>query len=160
MGRVAEPGTLGASELVPKIGRRYPSAMILESIPDVNRLTPAQKLLLVSELWDDLAAHPSEIPVSREQIAELDRRMEDYRRDPARSPHGSPSSSASSARLSAVSELVVLFSADADIQTAFEFHEGFQAGRGEVFMRDLDVAFGQLRTFPEIFACTTSAPSR
>ena len=45
--------------------------MILESIPDVNRLTPAQKLLLVSELWDDLAAHPSEIPVSREQIAEL-----------------------------------------------------------------------------------------
>ena len=57
--------------------------MILESIPDVNRLTPAQKLLLVSELWDDLAAHPSEIPVSREQIAELDRRMEAYRRDPS-----------------------------------------------------------------------------
>jgi toxin ParE1/3/4 len=49
-----------------------------------------------------------------------------------------------------VSELVFLFSADADIQTAFEFYEGFQAGRGEVFMRHLDVAFGQLRTFPEI----------
>ena len=43
--------------------------MILETIPDVNRLTPAQKLLLVSELWDDLAAHPTEVPVSREQIA-------------------------------------------------------------------------------------------
>ncbi len=49
-----------------------------------------------------------------------------------------------------MSELVFLFSADADIQTAFEFYEGFQAGRGEVFMRHLDVAFGQLRTFPEI----------
>ena len=57
--------------------------MILETIPDVSRLTAAQKLLLVSELWDDLAAHPTEVPVSREQIAELDRRMDDYRRDPS-----------------------------------------------------------------------------
>ncbi|HEY5704066.1 MAG TPA: hypothetical protein VIT91_22040 [Chthoniobacterales bacterium] len=47
-------------------------------------------------------------------------------------------------------ELVFLFSADADIQTAYEFHEAVQAGRGEVFMRHLDVAFGQLRTFPQI----------
>ncbi len=58
--------------------------MILETIPDVKRLTPAQKLLLVTELWDDLAAHPTEVPVSREQIAELDRRMADYRCDPSR----------------------------------------------------------------------------
>lgn len=58
--------------------------MILETIPDVNRMTPAQKLLLVTELWDDLAAHPTEVPVSREQLAELDRRMADYRRDPSR----------------------------------------------------------------------------
>ena len=57
--------------------------MILETIPGVNRLTAAEKLLLVSELWDDLAAHPTEVPVSREQIAELDRRMDAYRRDPS-----------------------------------------------------------------------------
>jgi plasmid stabilization system protein ParE len=49
-----------------------------------------------------------------------------------------------------VSELVFLFSADADIQTAFEFCEACQAGRGEVFMRYLDAAFGRLRIFPEI----------
>ena len=49
-----------------------------------------------------------------------------------------------------MSELVFLFSADADIQTAFEFYETCQAGRGAVFMRYLDVAFGRLRTFPEI----------
>ena len=55
--------------------------MILETIPDVNRLTPAQKLVLVSELWDDLAADPVEVPVSAEQIAELDLRMQAYRRD-------------------------------------------------------------------------------
>ncbi len=57
--------------------------MILETIPEVSRMTPAQKLPLVSELWDDLAAHPSQVPVSPAQLAELDRRMEDYRRDPS-----------------------------------------------------------------------------
>ena len=56
--------------------------MILETIPDVKSLTAAEKLLLVGELWDALAAHPTEVPVSREQMAELDRRMEAYRRDP------------------------------------------------------------------------------
>jgi plasmid stabilization system protein ParE len=49
-----------------------------------------------------------------------------------------------------VSELVFLFSADADIQTAYEFYEAYQSGRGEVFMRHLDMAFGRLRNFPEI----------
>ena len=44
-----------------------------------------------------------------------------------------------------MSELVFLFSADADIQTAYAFYEAVQTGRGEVFMRHLDVAFGQLR---------------
>jgi putative addiction module component (TIGR02574 family) len=57
--------------------------MILESIPDVNRLTAAEKLLLVGELWEDLASHPTEVPVSREQIAELDRRMENYCKNPS-----------------------------------------------------------------------------
>ena len=51
-----------------------------------------------------------------------------------------------------MSELVFLFTADADIQTAYEFYEACQQGRGEVFMRHLDVALGRLRTFPEIAA--------
>jgi toxin ParE1/3/4 len=49
-----------------------------------------------------------------------------------------------------VSEIVFLLSADADIQTAYEFYEAFQLGRGEIFMRHLDVAFTRLHTFPEI----------
>jgi len=56
--------------------------MILDTLPSVKALTPDQKLALVSELWDDLAAHPDKVPVSPEQLAELDRRMEAYRRDP------------------------------------------------------------------------------
>jgi putative addiction module component (TIGR02574 family) len=58
--------------------------MILERIPDVQKLTAPEKLLLVGEIWDDLAAHPSEVPVTPEQIAEIDRRMEAYRNDPSR----------------------------------------------------------------------------
>jgi putative addiction module component (TIGR02574 family) len=57
--------------------------MILERHPEIQQLTPAEKLALVSELWDDLAAHPADVPVTPAQIAELDRRMEVYRRDPS-----------------------------------------------------------------------------
>jgi putative addiction module component (TIGR02574 family) len=56
--------------------------MILELHPEIQRLAPSEKLVLVTELWDDLAAHPADVPVSPEQIAELDRRMDDYRKDP------------------------------------------------------------------------------
>ena len=72
-----------AQQLVARKRCAYAGPMILESLPEVKRLTAAEKLILVSELWNDLAAHPTEVPVSREQIAELDRRMEEYRRDPS-----------------------------------------------------------------------------
>ena len=56
--------------------------MILEQHPEIQNLPPAEKLALVTELWDDLAAHPADVPVTPEQIAELDRRLEDYRQHP------------------------------------------------------------------------------
>lgn len=56
--------------------------MILEKFPEVQRLSPSEKLIFVSELWNDLEANPSEVPVSREIIAELDRRMEHFRQHP------------------------------------------------------------------------------
>lgn len=60
----------------------YNSPMILERHPELKQLSSSEKLQLVSELWDDLANHPAVVPVTREQIAELDRRMEAYRKDP------------------------------------------------------------------------------
>jgi len=47
-------------------------------------------------------------------------------------------------------ELILLLQADLDIQAAFERYEDFQAGRGEVFLRQLDAALGLLRRHPEI----------
>ena len=60
----------------------YSSAMILEKFPEVQRLSASEKLIFVSELWNDLEAHRSEVPVSRESIAELGRRMEHFRQHP------------------------------------------------------------------------------
>ena len=56
--------------------------MLLEQYPDVRRLSTADKLILVSELWDDLAEHPSEVRVSRAILEELYRRMEQFRQNP------------------------------------------------------------------------------
>ena len=57
--------------------------MILEKIPQIKSLNPKEKLLLVSELWSDLASNPDEVPVSKEIILELDRRIEAYESDPS-----------------------------------------------------------------------------
>jgi hypothetical protein len=45
--------------------------MILEKFPEVQRLTVSEKLIFVPELWNDLEAQPSELPVSREIIEGL-----------------------------------------------------------------------------------------
>ena len=46
-------------------------------------------------------------------------------------------------------ELVLLLSADLDVQAAFDQHEDYQDGRGAVFLHHLEIAFEQLRRFPE-----------
>ncbi len=56
--------------------------MILEQFPEVRSLSSSEKLLFVSELWNDLEEHPSEVPVSREILAELDRRMNHFKQHP------------------------------------------------------------------------------
>jgi putative addiction module component (TIGR02574 family) len=56
--------------------------MLLDSFPEVKRLSPAEKLAMVGELWDDLASHPSDVPVAQELVQELDRRMAHFREHP------------------------------------------------------------------------------
>jgi len=56
--------------------------MILEKFPEVQKLSPSEKLQFVSELWNDLESNPAEVPVSSEVIAELDRRMEHFKEHP------------------------------------------------------------------------------
>ena len=45
-------------------------------------LTPSEKLQLVEDLWDDLAATPSNVPVTDWQKEELDRRKANLSANP------------------------------------------------------------------------------
>ncbi|MBV8213805.1 MAG: addiction module protein [Verrucomicrobia bacterium] len=56
--------------------------MIKDKIPELQTLSLAEKFALAIELWDELASNPDEIPVTDEQLNELDRRFEEYRRNP------------------------------------------------------------------------------
>jgi putative addiction module component (TIGR02574 family) len=55
---------------------------MIERIPELRTLSPSDKLTLVTELWEDLASRPEDIPITPEQIAEVDRRLEEYRQNP------------------------------------------------------------------------------
>lgn len=51
--------------------------------PSVFDLSPPEKLQLVEDLWDDLAAVPSEVPIHDWQKAELARRKANLQSNPA-----------------------------------------------------------------------------
>jgi putative addiction module component (TIGR02574 family) len=57
--------------------------MMAPDAVSVFDLSPAEKLQLVEDLWDDLAATPSEIPVHDWQKEELERRKANLRSNPA-----------------------------------------------------------------------------
>ena len=46
-------------------------------------LTPAEKLQLIEDLWDDLSANPEDVPVQDWQIEEAERRRENLMKHPA-----------------------------------------------------------------------------
>lgn len=52
--------------------------MLHEAIPQLNEFSLAEKLLLVEELWDDIAAHPAEVPLHEWQQQELEQRYQEY----------------------------------------------------------------------------------
>ena len=46
---------------------------------DISRLTPRERLDLISELWDSLSVH--DVPLTPAQEAELDRRLAGFDED-------------------------------------------------------------------------------
>ena len=65
-------------------GRAYRSLvhMIKEKIPELQKLSTADKFALAVELWDELSSKSDEIPITEDQLNELDRRFEEYRQNP------------------------------------------------------------------------------
>lgn len=56
--------------------------MMLEKHPEIQHLSTDDKFILAGEIWDDLAAQVSTTPVDDVILAELDRRAEEYRKNP------------------------------------------------------------------------------
>ena len=56
--------------------------MIAEKIPDLKSLSAEEKLILVGELWDELAAPPGAFPPREDHVKLLRGRLEHYRQHP------------------------------------------------------------------------------
>lgn len=54
-----------------------------ENVGSVFDLSPAEKLQLVEDLWDDLAATPSDVPIHEWQKEELVRRAASLKQNPS-----------------------------------------------------------------------------
>ena len=53
------------------------------SMADVLRLSVAERILLVEDIWESIASHPESVEVSDAQRAELDARMAAHRQEPS-----------------------------------------------------------------------------
>jgi putative addiction module component (TIGR02574 family) len=56
--------------------------VIADRIPELKALSADEKLLLVGELWDELAANPETFPVRADHVKILQERLEHYRQHP------------------------------------------------------------------------------
>jgi putative addiction module component (TIGR02574 family) len=50
---------------------------------DISQLSIAERIQLVEDIWDSIAAQPDELPVTEAQRNELDRRLQAYALRPA-----------------------------------------------------------------------------
>ncbi|MFI5318805.1 MAG: addiction module protein [Myxococcota bacterium] len=49
---------------------------------EIDRLPVAERIRLLEDLWDSIAANPELLPVTEEQRSELDRRLALHRAEP------------------------------------------------------------------------------
>jgi putative addiction module component (TIGR02574 family) len=60
----------------------WSTGMRLDEIPEIARLSVAERILLLEDLWDSIASEPSSVPVPQSHRAELDNRLTAYEKDP------------------------------------------------------------------------------
>jgi putative addiction module component (TIGR02574 family) len=52
------------------------------TVSDLLHLSVAERIQLVEDLWDSVAAHPEQVEASEEQLAELERRLVELDENP------------------------------------------------------------------------------
>jgi len=50
--------------------------MRVKEIPEINKLSTSEKILLVEDLWDSIAADESSVPVPESHVIELSERLQ------------------------------------------------------------------------------------
>ncbi|MGN6547057.1 MAG: addiction module protein [Aureliella sp.] len=55
----------------------------MRTIDELRTLTPEKKLEIVTQLWDDLAASAAPLVLPPDELAEMERRREELRKDPS-----------------------------------------------------------------------------
>lgn len=50
---------------------------------DISQLSVAERIQLAEDLWDSISAQQKEFPLTEKQKQELDRRLENYHKNPA-----------------------------------------------------------------------------
>ena len=53
------------------------------AIEEILNLGVKERLELIEEIWDSIAAHPEALPLTPAQSEELDRRKREHRKDPS-----------------------------------------------------------------------------
>ena len=56
--------------------------MRLRDLPEIERLTIPEKMLLIEDLWNSIATDPSEVPVPDSHIQELEHRQHRHSTEP------------------------------------------------------------------------------
>jgi putative addiction module component (TIGR02574 family) len=51
-------------------------------LADIERLSLAERIQLVQDIWDTIVAAPEQLPVTEAQCQELDRRLDAFRQNP------------------------------------------------------------------------------
>jgi putative addiction module component (TIGR02574 family) len=51
-------------------------------LEDIVQLSVAERIDLVEKIWDSIAVSPAELPLTKAQCAELDRRLEAHAKNP------------------------------------------------------------------------------
>jgi len=52
------------------------------SLTEIQKLSVAERIQLVEDIWDTIASEPENLALTEAQKQELDRRLEAYQRDP------------------------------------------------------------------------------
>ena len=54
----------------------------LSTIPEILKLSVAERILIAEQIWDSITAEQESLPITEAQKTELDRRLDDYQASP------------------------------------------------------------------------------